>query len=172
MRLFLLTAKSLLAVPARAGLSSHLSLPRLPSCVSLFVTVWLVVARFATGAGFYVNATQEPWNANFHMYDYITKELPEVVAANFPVDCTNGASRESEARLPAYRPVRRARVIPHGLQRSQPCLGQSWACRAVHNAVCAAPIHLPNTTTTRSFDHGPLDGWTWRPHDRPEEPWW
>lgn len=36
-----------------------------------------------TGAGFYVNATQEPWSANFHMYDYITKELPEVVAANF-----------------------------------------------------------------------------------------
>lgn len=35
------------------------------------------------GAGFYVNATQEPWSANFHMYDYITKELPAVVAANF-----------------------------------------------------------------------------------------
>ena len=45
----------------------------------------------ATGAGFYVNATQEPWNANFHMYDYVTKELPEVVAANFAVDTSNGA---------------------------------------------------------------------------------
>ena len=38
------------------------------------------------GAGFYVNATQEPWNAHFQMYDYIVKELPAVVAKHFPVD--------------------------------------------------------------------------------------
>lgn len=35
------------------------------------------------GAGFYVNATQAPWNAHFHMYDYITRDLPEVVLPNF-----------------------------------------------------------------------------------------
>lgn len=34
---------------------------------------------FGLGAGFYVNATQEPWNRHYHMYDYITKELPEVL---------------------------------------------------------------------------------------------
>lgn len=38
------------------------------------------------GAGFYVNATQAPWNAHFHMYDYITRDLPEVVLPNFPAD--------------------------------------------------------------------------------------
>lgn len=32
-----------------------------------------------TGAGFYINATEEPWSDHYHMYDYITKELPEVV---------------------------------------------------------------------------------------------
>jgi S-formylglutathione hydrolase len=48
------------------------------------------------GAGFYVNATQEPWNANFHMYDYVTKELPEVVGANFPVDTANGVCPSSQ----------------------------------------------------------------------------
>ncbi len=32
------------------------------------------------GAGFYVNATQEPWKANFQMYDYIVKELPALLA--------------------------------------------------------------------------------------------
>lgn len=37
------------------------------------------------GAGFYLNATQEPWNKHFHMYDYIVKELPELVKANLPV---------------------------------------------------------------------------------------
>lgn len=38
------------------------------------------------GAGFYLNATNAPWNKHFHMYDYITKELPALVNANFNVD--------------------------------------------------------------------------------------
>jgi len=37
------------------------------------------------GAGFYVNATQDPWAAHFRMYDYIRDELPGILAANFPV---------------------------------------------------------------------------------------
>jgi len=41
---------------------------------------------FGLGAGFYVNATQPPWSKHYHMYDYITGELPELVAANFPVN--------------------------------------------------------------------------------------
>jgi len=38
------------------------------------------------GAGFYVNATQEPWAPHFKMWDYIVDELPRVVDANFAVD--------------------------------------------------------------------------------------
>ena len=30
---------------------------------------------FGTGAGFYVNATQEPWSRHYRMYDYVTKEV-------------------------------------------------------------------------------------------------
>lgn len=37
------------------------------------------------GAGFYVNATQAPWNRHFHMYDYVVNELPELIEAMFPV---------------------------------------------------------------------------------------
>ena len=62
---------------------------------------------FGSGAGFYVNATQSPWNVNYNMYDYVTqvhmslslilqlpnlpfqllsyKELPALVEANLPV---------------------------------------------------------------------------------------
>lgn len=40
---------------------------------------------FGTGAGFYINATAEKWKKNYNMYDYITKELPELVDATFPV---------------------------------------------------------------------------------------
>ncbi|MGI9307406.1 MAG: S-formylglutathione hydrolase [Gammaproteobacteria bacterium] len=39
---------------------------------------------FGTGAGFYVDAQTAPWNENYRMYSYIAKELPAVVAANFP----------------------------------------------------------------------------------------
>jgi len=41
---------------------------------------------FGLGAGFYLNATEAPWNKHFHMYDYVTRELPEVLFANFPGD--------------------------------------------------------------------------------------
>ena len=41
---------------------------------------------FGKGAGFYVNATQEPWAAHFQMRRYIEDELPALVAQHFPVD--------------------------------------------------------------------------------------
>lgn len=37
------------------------------------------------GAGFYVNATQSPYDANYHMYDYVTKELPALLEAELPL---------------------------------------------------------------------------------------
>ena len=37
------------------------------------------------GAGFYVNATQAPWNEHYQMYDYVTRELPELLEANLPL---------------------------------------------------------------------------------------
>ena len=41
---------------------------------------------FGKGAGFYVDATQAPWAANFRMRSYIEQELPALIAANFPAD--------------------------------------------------------------------------------------
>jgi len=41
---------------------------------------------FGSGAGFYVNATQQPWSKNYRMYDYIVDELPDLIADNFPID--------------------------------------------------------------------------------------
>ena len=40
---------------------------------------------FGTGAGFYLDATAEPWARNYRMYSYVTQELPTLVAANFAV---------------------------------------------------------------------------------------
>lgn len=37
------------------------------------------------GAGFYLNATQSPWNKHYRMYDYIVDELPKLIESFFPV---------------------------------------------------------------------------------------
>jgi S-formylglutathione hydrolase len=39
-----------------------------------------------TGAGFYVDATEAPWNAHYRMYTYVTAELPALVAEHFNID--------------------------------------------------------------------------------------
>lgn len=41
---------------------------------------------FGLGAGFYLNATEAPWSHHYHMYDYVTRELPEIVFGAFPGD--------------------------------------------------------------------------------------
>jgi S-formylglutathione hydrolase len=51
-------------------------IPRLPGDDS----AW----DFGLGAGFYVDATSEPWSRHYRMYSYVTRELPQIVAANFP----------------------------------------------------------------------------------------
>lgn len=38
------------------------------------------------GAGFYVNATRDPWSPNFQMWDYIAEELPKLLGENFAID--------------------------------------------------------------------------------------
>ena len=41
---------------------------------------------FGTGAGFYVDATQAPWDTNYRMYSYVTDELPRLLFDRFPAD--------------------------------------------------------------------------------------
>jgi S-formylglutathione hydrolase len=41
---------------------------------------------FGLGAGFYVDATEAPYAANYRMYSYVTEELPALIAAHFPAD--------------------------------------------------------------------------------------
>ncbi|WP_298259507.1 S-formylglutathione hydrolase [uncultured Litoreibacter sp.] len=43
------------------------------------------------GAGFYVNATQPPWAQHFQMYDYITKDLTDLVFETFALDASRQA---------------------------------------------------------------------------------
>ena len=46
---------------------------------------------FGLGAGFYVDATQNPWSANYRMWSYVTDELPQLIATEFPIDMARQA---------------------------------------------------------------------------------
>lgn len=41
---------------------------------------------FGVGAGFYVDATAEPWSRHYRMYTYVTQELRALIEAQFPAD--------------------------------------------------------------------------------------
>ena len=42
--------------------------------------------QFGSGAGFYLDALNDPWRKNYRMYSYIRHELQDLVVANFNVD--------------------------------------------------------------------------------------
>ena len=50
---------------------------------------------FGLGAGFYLNATQEPWARHYRMHDYVVQELPALIEANFPASAKRGISGHS-----------------------------------------------------------------------------
>ena len=50
---------------------------------------------FGLGAGFYVNATQEPFARHYRMYDYVVHELPGLIESNFPVSDRRGIAGHS-----------------------------------------------------------------------------
>ena len=47
------------------------------------------------GAGFYLNATEEPWSKHYRMYDYVVTELPELIEEHFPVTDKRAVSGHS-----------------------------------------------------------------------------
>jgi len=50
---------------------------------------------FGLGAGFYLNATQEPWARHYQMHDYVVQELPALVEAHFPASDKRSISGHS-----------------------------------------------------------------------------
>jgi len=50
---------------------------------------------FGKGAGFYVNATQQPWAQHYRMHDYVVDELPALIEAHFPASDERSISGHS-----------------------------------------------------------------------------
>lgn len=47
------------------------------------------------GAGFYLNATRQPWAKHYRMHDYVVEELPKLIEANFPASSARSISGHS-----------------------------------------------------------------------------
>ncbi|MDX7989390.1 S-formylglutathione hydrolase [Xenorhabdus sp. 12] len=53
------------------------------------------VYSLGQGAGFYLNAVQQPWAAHYRMYDYVVSELPALIEAHFAVTDVRAISGHS-----------------------------------------------------------------------------
>lgn len=107
---------------------------------------------FGSGAGFYVNATQAPWAAHYQMFDYLAKELPELVFANFPLNGKESISGHSMgghgalvlalrqpnryASVSAFAPIVNPSHVPWGQKALRGYLGDDEAAWAEYDA-CA-----------------------------------
>ncbi|MFQ3208780.1 MAG: S-formylglutathione hydrolase [Colwellia sp.] len=102
------------------------------------------------GAGFYVNATQAPWNRHFHMYDYVVNELPQIIEATFPVSDKRAISGHSMgghgaltiamlnperySSMSAFSPICNPVNVPWGKKAFSAYLGKDKARWLKHDA--------------------------------------
>jgi S-formylglutathione hydrolase len=107
---------------------------------------------FGLGAGFYVDATEEPFAPHYRMWSYITSELPALVADQFPADMSRqsimGHSMGGHGALTiglsfpdrykavsAFSPIVAPSQVPWGEKALGGYLGQNRAAWRRHDAV-------------------------------------
>ncbi|MEV4934692.1 S-formylglutathione hydrolase [Sphingobium sp. LSP13-1-1.1] len=107
---------------------------------------------FGLGAGFYVDATQPPFDRHYRMWSYVTEELPALIAENFPVDMDrqsimghsmggHGAltvalrNPGKYASVSAFAPIVAPGQVPWGEKALTGYLGQDRATWRLHDAV-------------------------------------
>lgn len=108
---------------------------------------------FGTGAGFYLDATQDPWRKHYKMGSYISEELPRLAEAHFPLDGTRrgitGHSMGGHGALvhglrapqfwksvSAFAPIVHPAVVPWGVKAFTNYLGPDQATWRAYDAVC------------------------------------
>jgi len=107
---------------------------------------------FGQGAGFYVDATEQPWSKNYRMWTYVTEELPALVAGEFPADMDrqgitghsmggHGAltvalrNPERFRSVSAFAPIVAPSEVPWGQKALNGYLGDDRAAWRKHDAV-------------------------------------
>jgi S-formylglutathione hydrolase len=126
------------------------------------------------GAGFYVDATQVPWSTHYRMYDYVTRELPALIEAHFPVipgkRSISGHSMGGHgalicalknpgryASVSAFAPICNPIISPWGRACFSAYLGddqktwEAWDATALVNAGASLPPALIDQGTADEF---------------------
>jgi S-formylglutathione hydrolase len=118
---------------------------------------------FGLAAGFYVDATETPWSAQYRMYSYVTRELPELIAAEFPADAArqgvfghsmggHGAlvcalrNPDRYRSLSAFAPIAAPMQCPWGRKAFGGYLGSdesTWVDYDASVLVAQRPFHAP-----------------------------
>ena len=122
---------------------------------------------FGLGAGFYVDATQEPFTPHYRMWSYVTQELPDLIGAEFPADMnrqaimghsmgghgalTIGLSFPDRYRsVSAFSPIVAPSQVPWGQKALAGYLGGDQAAWRKHDAVALIEdlslIHISEPT--------------------------
>jgi S-formylglutathione hydrolase len=102
------------------------------------------------GAGFYVNASQAPWDQHYQMYDYVVNELPQLIEAMFPVSDKRAISGHSMGghgaltiamlnpqrytSMSAFSPICNPMTAPWGKKAFTSYLGKDKATWKKHDA--------------------------------------
>jgi len=117
---------------------------------------------FGSGAGFYVNATREPWSGHYRMYDYVVDELPALVEGQLPFNGKRAVSGHSMgghgalitalknpgryASVSAFAPICHPSDCPWGIKAFSGYLGddrEAWAEWDATLLVAGARERLP-----------------------------
>lgn len=117
---------------------------------------------FGLGAGFYINATQEPWAQHYRMYDYVVNELPALVEKHLPVSDKRSISGHSMGghgaliaalrepqryqSVSAFAPICQPTQCPWGEKAFSNYLGtqrESWMEWDASALMAQATQHLP-----------------------------
>ncbi len=112
---------------------------------------------FGLGAGFYLNATQDPWQHHYQMYSYIVDELPLVIEENFPVTTRKAISGHSMgghgaltigiknpaqySSISAFSPICHPISVPWGQKAFRNYLGDDKAVWEQYDAVELLKLH-------------------------------
>lgn len=123
------------------------------------------------GAGFYVNATQAPWNVHYQMYDYILHELPSLIESNFPVSLQRAISghsmgghgalvigirnAESYASISAFSPICNPMNCAWGIKAFTAYLGEdktNWQQYDASELIKHSNKHIPTLVTQGGSD--------------------
>ena len=128
---------------------------------------------FGLGAGFYVDATREPFAQHYRMWSYVTEELPALIAAQFPADMgrqsimghsmgghgalTIGLTFPERFRaVSAFAPIVAPGQVPWGQKALAGYLGDDAAAWRAHDAV--ALIEDGARVDALLVDQGAADG--------------